>query len=75
MTALRWPAAWSTSESRQVGLAPEQRDGTMLGDDDALARHLEHATGSHAKPLGDLAGREEVAHGAWCSIAHEAHIA
>jgi hypothetical protein len=30
----------------------------MLREDHALARHLEHATGSHAEPLGDLAGRE-----------------
>jgi hypothetical protein len=30
----------------------------MLREDHALARHLEHATGSHAETLGDLAGRE-----------------
>jgi hypothetical protein len=58
VTAFRWPAAWPTSESREVLLAPEQRDGSMLREDHALARHLEHATGSHAEPLGDLAGRE-----------------
>jgi hypothetical protein len=34
----------------------------MLREDHALARHLEHATGSHAEPIGDLAGRDEVAH-------------
>jgi hypothetical protein len=74
VTALRWPTAWPTSESREVLLAPEQRHGSVLGDDHALARHLEHATGSHAEPLGNLAGREEVAHSE-CSIAQKAHIA
>ena len=46
----------------------------MLGDDDALARQLEHAAGSHAKTLGDLAGSEKVGHSE-CSIAQKAHIA
>jgi hypothetical protein len=58
VTAFRWPAAWPTSESREVLLAPEQRYGSMLRKDHALARQLEHATWSHAEPLGDLAGRE-----------------
>jgi hypothetical protein len=58
VTAFRWPAAWPTSESREVLLAPEQRYGPVLREDHALARHLEHATGSHAEPLGNLAGRE-----------------
>jgi len=58
VTAFRWPAAWPTRESREVLLTPEQRHGPMLREDHALARHLEHATGSHAETLGDLAGRE-----------------
>jgi hypothetical protein len=74
VTALRWPAAWPTSESWEVFLAPEQRHGSVLGDDDALARHLEHATGSHAETLGDLASRDEIAHSE-CSIAQKAHMA
>ncbi len=47
----------------------------MLWDDDALARQLEHAAGSHAETLGDLAGSEKVGHGAWCSIEQKAHMA
>jgi hypothetical protein len=74
VTALRWPAARPASESREVLLAPEQRHGSVLGDDHALARHLEHAAGSHAEPLGDLAGSEKVGHGAWCSIEQKAHM-
>jgi hypothetical protein len=73
VTAFRWPAAWPTSESREVLLAPEQRHGSVLWDDDALARHLEHATGSHAETLGDLAGRDEIAHSE-CSIEQKAHM-
>jgi hypothetical protein len=74
VTALRWPAARPARESREVLLAPEQRHGSVLWDDHALARHLEHATGSHAETLGNLAGRDEIAHSE-CSIAQEAHIA
>ena len=73
MTAFRWPAAWPTSESREVLLAPEQRHGPVLREDHALARQLEHATGGHAETLGDLAGREKVGHSE-CSIAQKAHM-
>jgi hypothetical protein len=46
----------------------------MLREDHALARHLEHSAGSHAETLGNLAGRDEVAHSE-CSIAQKAHMA